>query len=273
MIPKRLHFTWKTAELPPALQRCYNSFVRTHPDWEIILWTDASMRALVAGQFPELLATLTAMGTISSAPISSAIYDPVAQAGVRRSTIWRAFGPTDEFLQFDCFVGVEPFEHVGDHRREAGVRYLLSNAFMGSVPGHPLWSSMCSISRSRWRPGPTIVLSYHRSLDAAGSGAARAGRGSPGGADCRTLVAEHRWRGQGADIQGRHRAARAAVPYLSRQGRSDRFAQVAVNLDQLDVQAHAHHRALPPDTPQVVVAAAAPPRARICADAADASGL
>ena len=60
MIPRRLHFTWKSETLPPVMQRYLDAWKRLHPDYEITLWTDATMRAFVAEAWPELLGTYDA---------------------------------------------------------------------------------------------------------------------------------------------------------------------------------------------------------------------
>ncbi len=146
MIPKRLHFTWKTADLPPVLKRYYDSFVRLHPGWEIVLWTDASMRAFMAETYPALLPIYDAYPRNIQRADFFRYAVLHAQGGVYSDLDVEAHAPIDPLLALDCFVGVEPFEHVGDHRRQAGIGYLLSNAFMGSVPGHPFWREILDLA-------------------------------------------------------------------------------------------------------------------------------
>lgn len=46
-IPKILHLTWKSKELPPAFHALVQKMVALHPDWQIRLWTDDEMMAFV----------------------------------------------------------------------------------------------------------------------------------------------------------------------------------------------------------------------------------
>jgi len=146
MISKILHFTWKTADLPRQLQPYLDSWRRTHPGWDIRLWTDATMRALVAERYPELLSTYD--GYPHNIQRADCFRYVVLHAigGVYADLDVRAFHPIDALLPLDCFVGIEPFEHVGPDHRDIGVRYLLSNAFMGSVPGHPFWRQVLDLA-------------------------------------------------------------------------------------------------------------------------------
>ena len=43
MIPKILHLTWKTTEIPAKYQKFYASMKSFHPGWEIRVWTDDMM--------------------------------------------------------------------------------------------------------------------------------------------------------------------------------------------------------------------------------------
>ena len=61
MIPRLLHFTWKTPDLPRQMAAYYADWQRLHPDWEVRLWTDASMRDFVAEAYPDLKANQNMM--------------------------------------------------------------------------------------------------------------------------------------------------------------------------------------------------------------------
>lgn len=57
MIPKLLHFTWKTVDLPRVMKRYLDDWRRLHPGWDIRLWTNDTMLAFVREHYPDLLAT------------------------------------------------------------------------------------------------------------------------------------------------------------------------------------------------------------------------
>ena len=136
-IPKILHFTWKTEDVPGRMGEYLTLWRHTHTDWDIRLWTDATMREFVAAHYPDFLG----------------IYDgypaPIQRADSFRYLVLNVMGGVysdldvepfrsinDMIAGVDCFVGLEPYEHIGPDRRHCGTPYLLSNAFMGAVPGH-----------------------------------------------------------------------------------------------------------------------------------------
>jgi mannosyltransferase OCH1-like enzyme len=46
-IPKLIHLTWKTKELPPVFEALVSKMRTLHPDWSIKIWTDAEMMEFV----------------------------------------------------------------------------------------------------------------------------------------------------------------------------------------------------------------------------------
>lgn len=139
MIPKILHFTWKTEQLPRPMQRYFDAWRRLHPDWEIRLWTDETMRTFVSGRHPEFLSTYD--GYAKGIQRADAFRYLVlgALGGVYADLDVEPFRPITPLLQHHAFLGIEPLEHIGADRLHQGVPFLLTNAFMGSVPGHRLW--------------------------------------------------------------------------------------------------------------------------------------
>lgn len=139
-IPKVLHFTWKTKTLTRFAQRVWGEWEKSHPDWELRLWDDADIRALVADHYPEHLATFDSY--------KSGIY----RADAFRFFVLHKFGGVyadldvlpvgnlgDLIGRTDCFVGADTEKHVRDNEAFRGMPMSLCNAFMGSVPGHIFW--------------------------------------------------------------------------------------------------------------------------------------
>lgn len=140
-IPKIIHFTWKTKTLTRFAQRTWEEWKRTHPDYQLKLWDDSDIRALVAEHYPEHLATFDGY-----------------RSGIFRADAWRFFvlhhaggiyadldmwpkGRIDRLCEeSSCFVGAEPEIHVEENDgRYRGMPFVLCNAFMGSKPGHVFW--------------------------------------------------------------------------------------------------------------------------------------
>lgn len=162
-IPQILHFTWKTAELPRAMQDYYERWRALHPGWDIRLWTDETMRVFVAENYPDFLA------------VYDAYPKPIQRADVFRYLVLGRLGgiyadldvepfqTVTPLLKFDAFLGVEPFEHVIADRIHQGVPFLFTNAFMGSVPDHPLWREVIAAlpgladQETFYSTGPSMV--------------------------------------------------------------------------------------------------------------------
>ena len=59
MIPKIIHQTWKTREIPEKWQSAVQSVKTMHPEYEYILWTDETMAAFVKTEYPAFYSTYT----------------------------------------------------------------------------------------------------------------------------------------------------------------------------------------------------------------------
>lgn len=139
MIPKILHFTWKSTDLPRQMQTYYDAWRSLHPDWDIRLWTDESMRGFVEVTYPDFLATYDAYPKMIQRADAFRYLVLGALGGVYADLDVEPFRPIDELLQHECFLGIEPLEHIFPDRHHQGVPFLITNAFMGSFPRHRLW--------------------------------------------------------------------------------------------------------------------------------------
>ena len=139
MIPKVLHFTWKTEALPRVMGRYFARWKALHPSWEIRLWTDESMRRFVVETYPAFVATYD--GYPRMIQRADAFRYLVLQhlGGVYADLDVDALEPIDGLTKVAAFIGVEPLEHVISDRIHAGLPFQLTNAFMGAEPGHPLF--------------------------------------------------------------------------------------------------------------------------------------
>ena len=55
MIPRIIHQTWTSRDIPKHLRGYQESWLHKHPDWEYRLWDDAANEALIAEHYPEFL--------------------------------------------------------------------------------------------------------------------------------------------------------------------------------------------------------------------------
>ena len=74
-IPKLLHQSWSSTDLPVKFERWSATCRNQHPDWEWVLWTDEDNEELVRKHFPWLLKTYQGLpGTIYRADLVRNLY-------------------------------------------------------------------------------------------------------------------------------------------------------------------------------------------------------
>ena len=160
-IPRIIHQTWKTHNIPDEWTECVLSWKRFHPDWEYLLWTDQGGREFVAGHYPHFLRT----------------YDDfsynIQRADALRYLILYTFGGVYVDLDIECFRplhGLMAGKRIGlsrepqKHARWLGHKWLLSNAFLASEPNHSLLAAVISAMKA---VNPKIVQ-HHEVLTTTG---------------------------------------------------------------------------------------------------------
>jgi hypothetical protein len=140
-IPRILHQTWKSAEVPAPLAGFQARWRALHPDFQYRLWTDAHNDVFVRDEYPELY------------PLYRSFTREIYRADMVRCLYLLRFGGVyvdldveplrslDEFLADagDCVLGAEPEAHA---RKRRGKSSLACNAILASAPGHPFWRRM-----------------------------------------------------------------------------------------------------------------------------------
>jgi len=157
VIPRVVHQTWKDRDLPERWRALRNTWRAHHPGWELRLWTDADLRALVAQHYPAFLS------------IWEAYTHPISRVDAARYLLLHRHGGVYADLDFECLrpigpllesrtlvLGAEPDGHEAPplvRPRPAGFR-LVCNAFLASTPRHPFWEHVvatlpaCATERS-----------------------------------------------------------------------------------------------------------------------------
>jgi mannosyltransferase OCH1-like enzyme len=136
MIPKIIHQTWKSADIPPHLRGFQASWRHHHPGWEYRLWDDAANEALLADHYPEFL------GYFRKATPRILRVDLVRLAylhrhgGVYADLDYEVIRPLDDLI--DTRHAIVGREQHGIGWALRGRDYII-NALMASPPGHPLW--------------------------------------------------------------------------------------------------------------------------------------
>lgn len=132
MIPKLIHQTWKTSEIPEKYAAYQQKLISLHPDWEYKLWTDEDNLALVKDHFPDFYETYIGFPK------------NIMRADAIRYMIMHKFGGM--YLDLD-YEMLRPFDILEydlvlpyNRQRLAGDPYDgLGNCIFASVPGHPFW--------------------------------------------------------------------------------------------------------------------------------------
>ena len=106
MIPKILHFTWKSEQLPRQMQIYYDAWRRLHPGWDVRLWTDESMRSFVAEAYPDFLATYDAYPKMIQRADAFRYLVLGKLGGIYADLDVEPYQAVDPLLGYDCFLGV-----------------------------------------------------------------------------------------------------------------------------------------------------------------------
>jgi hypothetical protein len=129
MIPKIIHQTARTAEIPERWRTYQQKVISLHPGWEYRIWTDADNRALVETSAPHLLSLYSGMPR------------NIMRADMIRYVIMDLVGGL--YLDFD-YEFLKPFDLLDKQvvlTRESddSAELFLGNSVIASERGHPFW--------------------------------------------------------------------------------------------------------------------------------------
>lgn len=139
MIPRTIHQTWKTEQVPSLLQKLADRWKELHGDWKYILWTDEMNRSFVRKEYPRFL------------PVYDAYPYNIQRVDAVRYLILYTYGGVYIDLDFvplkniepllqdrDCVFGLEPEVNC----RRINAKRIISNAFMAAIPEHPFFEAV-----------------------------------------------------------------------------------------------------------------------------------
>ncbi|KAB5585567.1 glycosyltransferase family 32 protein [Coniochaeta sp. 2T2.1] len=164
-IPKLIHQSWKTTQLPAKFEQWSRTCREKHPDWEWVLWTDEDNLELVRRYFPWLVDTYVSLpGDIYRVDLARNLYmylfggvyldldteclQPVSSAlSSVNVPITDSTSPTSTNPPRQAAV----FGRMGSNTSSP---HSIPNAWMASTPGHPFFlaplvSARAEIAKSR----------------------------------------------------------------------------------------------------------------------------
>lgn len=150
IIPKIIHQTYKTVDIPDVWKAGQKACIDLHPDYKYILWTDEMARQFIAEEYVWFLPTWD-------------LYSyPIQRADAIRYFALAHYGGIYIDLDDGCERRLDPLLTVPAFVRET-VPTGVSNDVMGSVPGHPFFlkviESLSKYKRNWLVPYITIMFS------------------------------------------------------------------------------------------------------------------
>lgn len=132
MIPKILHQTWKTGNIPARYTPYLDKLRLIYPSWEYCLWTDEDNLALVKNHYPQIL------------QVYENLPKNIMKVDLARYLILDHVGGVYLDLDYEMLrkFDFEEFDLVLPYSRQkkAGDDYDgLGNSILASIPHHPFW--------------------------------------------------------------------------------------------------------------------------------------
>jgi hypothetical protein len=142
MIPRIIHQLWVDESVPPAYGHWQRSWQKMHPDFEYRFWTNVDIERFIDDECPEWSA------------LFYGYTENICRVDLARYLILQRFGGLYVDLDFECvrphhalldkhslIFGLEPHSHAMlPKSTAAGIKAIVCNAWIASVPGHPFWS-------------------------------------------------------------------------------------------------------------------------------------
>lgn len=170
-IPKLLHQTYASANLPLRLSRFQRTWKQLHPEWEYKLWSDEDIRDFFSHHYAWFM------------PIFNNYPHPIMRVDAFRYFLLYHYGGFYADLDSECFNSLdslikesndillteESSAHIQKEKAfRRGLSYIVSNAFMGSIPKHSFWSHVIDLlqkNKDAWdlldATGPFMLTKAH----------------------------------------------------------------------------------------------------------------
>lgn len=129
LVPKIIHQTWKNTTIPEKWIEPQKTCKELHPDYQYILWTDASSRKFIESEYPWFLDQF-----------DSYAYN-IERADAIRYFVLSHYGGVYIDLDDGCNRKLDPLLSYGAFVRKTKPTGI-SNDIMGSIPQHPFFKEV-----------------------------------------------------------------------------------------------------------------------------------
>lgn len=159
MIPKIIHQTWKTKDVPKKWLPFINKVRRLNPDWEYRLWSDEDNTLFVKEEFPDFY------------PIFQGFSRGIMRADVIRYLIMYKIGGVYLDLDYEMLKEFDFTDKTLVLPKNRSIAYgdpkdEIGNCIFASTPKHAFWSDVIQELQSN----PPKVNDYEQIVDATGPG-------------------------------------------------------------------------------------------------------
>jgi mannosyltransferase OCH1-like enzyme len=157
MIPKIIHQTWKTSQVPKKWSPFVDKVKAFNPDWHYILWTDDDNDQFVKKEYPDFYNVFRGFskGIMRADVIRYLIMYKIG--GVYLDLDYEVLHPFD-FGDNTLVLPLNRSVEFGDQQNELG------NCFFASAPGHQFWKDVINDLTEN----PPIVTDYSQVIEATG---------------------------------------------------------------------------------------------------------
>ena len=170
-VPRIIHQTWPTTEVPSRLTKWINSWIEHNPDWEYWFWTNEDIQTFLTVRYPGYVDIFNGYDLSIKRADAMRYFVLYEFGGVYVDMDMECLSPLDNWVhRFRCFLCEENYEHQSliYHRRDP----IVITSIMGCARHHPFYSdairalaSSASIGDVLHATGPFFVTRVFRSFN------------------------------------------------------------------------------------------------------------
>ena len=165
-IPKIIHQSWKTENIPDNSIQLVESWKKYNPDWEYKFWTDEDNRKFIAENYNWFLPTYDAYNTGIKKANATRYFIMHFYGGVYADLDFECLKPLDPYLlDAQLALSTEPTSHLDHETEKRKIDKIVSDAFMASTPKHPFWEYLFQfLTQNKGHKSPLDAVSVYQSF-------------------------------------------------------------------------------------------------------------